>query len=44
MSGFKFPYAGYKDWRTNEGYWECIRCGKVKDFGFTGIPRNYFPD
>lgn len=26
--------AGYQDWRTGENYWECRKCGKVKNLGY----------
>ena len=29
------------DWRTDTRYWECTNCGKLKNFGFRGLPINF---
>jgi hypothetical protein len=34
-----YTQVGYKDWRTDENYWGCTRCGKVNNFGWrAGAP------
>lgn len=37
----EYRKTGYKDWRTDESYWECTECGKVKRFRYRHVPINY---
>lgn len=29
------------DWRLNTRYWRCVRCSKLKCFGYSEIPIQY---
>lgn len=33
--------GGYKDWRTDESWWRCKKCGKVKIFKYRFVPLNW---